>query len=430
MTTTISRIHGREVLDSRGQPTVEVEVWLGDELSGRAIVPSGASTGKAEALELRDGDPNRFDGRGVEKAVAKVNQVIAPELVGRDAADQEGLDQRLIDLDGSEQKTNLGANSILGVSLATAKATAKRLQLPLYAYFSRLAQLLPAKADSPTTPPVRSRLPRLMTNMISGGHHGGWNLDFQDFMAVPIGAPDLRTALVWLARIQSKLGELLRERGQETHLIADEGGYGPRLASNREAAELLVRAIEMARLRPGDQVSLAIDVAASHFYDAPYYELRVGSSARLGSVEVVDLLESFAGDFPILAIEDGLAEEDWPGWRELTRRIGERTLIVGDDLFATNPARLQRGIEAKAATAILIKPNQIGTLSETLQAIVAAKSAGLTTIVSARSGETEDSTISDLAVGTAADYIKIGALRRGERTAKYNRLLRISEEIR
>ena len=427
--TTITRIHAREVLDSRGRPTVEVDVFLGDDVFGRATVPSGASTGTAEALELRDGDPGRFDGRGVLRAVANVNEIIAPELVGCDASDQADIDDRLLELDGTPQKTHLGGNALLGVSLATACATARAMRSPLYIYISWLA----ASTDDPdgqTLDPVKAKLPLPMVNMISGGLHAGRNLDFQDFLIIPSGAGDYGQALEWITRVYARLGDVLRKAGYEGWLVGDEGGYGPRLKSNREAAELLVRAIQEAQLEPGEQVNIAVDVAASHFFDTPSYYLKCGGRATLGSSEMVDLIESLCEDFPIISVEDPLNEDDWAGWSELTSRIGDKVNVLGDDLLATNKERLQRAISDHAANAILIKPNQVGTLTETLETIQLARGAGFSFTVSARSGETEDTFIADLAVGTAADYIKIGSLVRGERTAKYNRLLRIAEELR
>jgi len=426
--TTITRIHAREVLDSRGQPTIEVDVFLGEGVCGRAIVPSGASTGTAEALELRDGDPQRYAGRGVLRAVASVNERIAPEMMGCDASDQSAIDQRLIDLDGTPQKNHLGGNATLGVSLAVCCATAQATRTPLHKYISWLA----ASTDDPdgqTLDPVQEKIPLPMVNMISGGLHAGKNLDFQDFLIIPRGAQSYHQGLEWITRVYRRLGEVLAKAGYEGWLVGDEGGYGPRMKSNREAAELIVRAIEDAKLRPGHDVQLAIDVAASHFFDTPSYYLRCGGAVTLGSSEMVDLVESLCRDFPVAVVEDPLAEDDWQGWRELTARIGESVRVMGDDLTATNCQRLQRAVAEHCANAILIKPNQVGTLSETLETLQAARSAGFTCTVSARSGETEDTFIADLAVGTAADYIKIGSIARGERTAKYNRLLRIAEEL-
>ena len=377
---------------------------------------------------MRDGDPDRFEGRGVLRAVANVNEIIAPELIGCDASNQLEIDKRLLELDGTPQKTELGGNALLGVSLATACATAKAMRSPLHTYISWLA----ASSDDPedqTLDPVKEKMPTPMVNMISGGLHAGRNLDFQDFLIIPTGAADYRQALEWIARVYVRLGKRLRDSGFEGWLIGDEGGYGPRLKSNRQAAELLVAAIEDAHLTPCEQVAIAVDVAASHFFDTPSYYLNCGGEATLGSSEMVDLIESLCNDFPIISVEDPLAEDDWQGWSDLTSRIGQQVNVLGDDLLATNEKRLQRAISERAANAILIKPNQVGTLTETLETIQLARSAGFSFTVSARSGETEDTFIADLAVGTAANYIKIGSLVRGERTVKYNRLLRIAEEL-
>jgi enolase len=423
----ISNVHAREVLDSRGQPTVMVEVACGDRARGAAIVPAGASTGKAEACELRDGDPKRYDGRGVRKAVAHVNEILAPAVVGRDANDQHGIDQLLCELDGTPQKSKLGANALLGVSLAVAHAAAAVAGVPLYRHLNELWRTTLREAGVTADPPCRMPLP--MTNMISGGLHAGGNLDFQDFLIMPVGAPNYAIGLEWIVRVYRRLGELLAQAGYEGRLVGDEGGFGPRLASNRAACELVVRAIEAAGLRPAADVNLALDVASSHFFDGERYRLRATGDERLTSQEMIDQLQELAGAFPITSIEDGLSEEDWTGWQELTRRLGSATQLVGDDLFATRSDRLQRGIELGAANAVLIKVNQIGTLSETLQTMAIARQAGYRCVVSARSGETEDTTIADLAVATAADQIKIGSIQRSERLAKYNRLLAIEEKL-
>ena len=425
----ITNIRAREVLDSRGRPTVEVDVHAAGGTFGRAIVPSGASTGAAEALELRDGDPSRYEGRGVLQAVANVNDLIAAELAGCDTTDQLAVDERLRQLDDTPQKTKLGANAMLGVSLAAAHAAAAADEVPLYRHFHRLIERL-ARETSMATRPVRGpTMPLPMTNMISGGLHAGGNLDFQDFLIMPVGAPDYRTALRWIVGVYERLGELLADGGYEGRLVGDEGGFGPRLAGNRQAAELVVRAVEAAHLRPGEDVTLALDVAASHFFDGGHYCLAATETARLTSDQMIDLLEEMVGAFPITSIEDGLAEEDWTGWQDLTRRLGNRVQLVGDDLFATNSDRLERGIDTQAANSVLIKMNQIGTVSETLRTVLLAESAGMAPVVSARSGETEDTSIADLAVGTSAGQIKIGSVARSERLAKYNRLLRIEEEI-
>jgi enolase len=416
----ISKIHAREVLDSRGKPTVEVEVACDDGSFGRAIVPSGASTGRAEALELRDVAVARFDGQGVLQAVANVNDLIAPELAGQDAADQFGCDAILLQLDDSPQKSQLGGNALLGVSLAVAHAAAAADNISLYAHVNRL---LATDRPSPA-------LPLPMTNMISGGLHAGGNLDFQDVLITPVGAPDYRTGLEWTVRVYWRLGQLLTDAGFEGRLVGDEGGYGPRLESNQQAVEFVVRAIEAAELRPGNDVTLALDVAATHFYESDgAYQLATERDARLSSSDMIDRLEAWVDEFPITSIEDGLAEEDWAGWRALTERLGDRVQLVGDDLFTTNEARVRKGIELGVANSVLIKVNQIGTLTETFQTIRAAREAGYSIVVSARSGETEDATIADLAVGVGADQIKIGSIVRSERLAKYNQLLRIAETL-
>jgi enolase len=417
----ISRILAREVLDSRGNPTVEAEVYIGDT-RGRAIVPSGASTGAAEAFELRDAAQARYDGRGVRQAVANIRDTIAPALVGRDALDHRAIDAKLVELDGTSDKRNLGGNALLAVSLATAHAAAAARRVALYRHLHDLARQADPAAPQP-------RMPVPMVNMISGGLHAGGNLDFQDFLAIPAGAEDIAVGLEWMVRVHRRLGKLLADAGFEGRLVADEGGFGPRLASNRQAVEFLVRAVEAADLRPGRDVTIALDLAATHFYDGRNYRMRATGDSRLSSDEMIDALVALVDEFPITSIEDPLAEEDWPGWQKLTGRLGRRVRLVGDDLFATNVERLRRGIQLGAANAILIKPNQIGTLSETLEAIRAARAAGYSHIISARSGETEDTTIADLAVATAADAIKIGSVHRGERLAKYNQLLRIAEEL-
>lgn len=422
----ISRIHAREVLDSRGQPTIEVEITNSDGSHGSAMVPSGASTGKAEAQELRDGNPARYDGRGVLKAVANVDKILGPALIGYDPADQPAVDEWLCGLDGTPQKSKLGANALLGVSLAVAHAAAAAAKIPLYRHLHELWQRVASQSGADASD---CRMPLPMSNMVSGGLHAGGNLDFQDFLIMPVGAPTYSEGLEWIVRVYRRLGELLAASGYEGRLVADEGGFGPRLPDNRSAADFIVQAIERAGLRPGDDVTLAIDVASSHFFDGSHYRLSATGDERLTSRQMIEQLEKLAADFPIQSIEDGLAEDDWSGWTELTRRLGEKVQLVGDDLFATNPGRIRRGIDERAANAVLIKLNQIGTLSETFQAMAVARSAGYRCVVSARSGETEDSTIADLAVATAADQIKIGSIQRSERLSKYNRLLTIEEEL-
>ena len=413
----IARIHAREVLDSRGNPTVEVELTLGGGGSGRAIVPSGASTGRHEALELRDGDPERYAGRGVRQAVDNVNDVIGPHICAGevDARDQTGLDDLLRALDGTPNKSNLGANAILGVSLAAARAAADGLREPLYRYLG----------DGRT--PV---LPLPMVNIISGGQHSNWSLDLQDFLAIPVGASSYSQALEWCGAVYRGMRSLLEQRGILPGGVADEGGFGPVLPANRDALELMADAIHLAGLKPGvgDDVAIGLDVAATEFFQAGLYRLhREGRNLTTG--DMVEMLAGWAEAYPVVSIEDGLAEDDWEGWQALNARIGERVQLIGDDLFTTNPQRLQMGIERGAANAVLVKPNQIGTLTETLEVVSMAQAAGFLPVISARSGETEDSTIADLAVGTAAGQIKIGSLTRSERLAKYNRLLRMEDEL-
>ena len=418
----IHRIVAREVLDSRGNPTVEAEVHVHGGAWGRAIVPSGASTGAAEAHELRDGDAARYEGRGVRRAVAHVMETIAPALVGCDPVDQQAVDRQLLALDDTPQKTRLGANALLAVSLAAAHAAAVVRRVPLYRHLNDLFREIDPAAPTP-------RMPVPMINMISGGLHAGGNLDFQDFLILPMGADGLAAGLEWSVRIYRQLGRLLAESGFEGRLVGDEGGYGPRLTSNAQAAEFVVRAIEAADLQPGRDVTLAIDVASTHFFDGQRYRLAATGEARLTSEQMIEQLAELVERFPITSIEDGLAEDDWPGWQQLTARLGSRVKLVGDDLFATSALRLERGIDLGAANSVLIKVNQIGTLSETLETIRLARAHGYAYVVSARSGETEDCTIADLAVATAADSIKIGSIVRGERLAKYNQLLRIAEEL-
>ena len=413
----ISRIHAREILDSRGKPTVEAEVHLAGGVIGRASVPSGASTGAAEAYELRDGEANWYDGLGVRRAVENVRTIIGLALKGVSAADQEGVDRRMIELDGTPQKSKLGANAVLAVSLATARAASLAAGTSLFRYLTEISD-----GNAP-------RMPLPMVNMISGGKHAGGNLDFQDVLIIANGAAEYCTQLEWIVRVYRRLGRLLNEAGYEGNLIGDEGGYGPRLKSNREAVEFVVRAVEAADLQPGRDVSIALDVAASHFHKDGGYFLAAEKGQRLTSSQLIDRLEQWINEFPIVSIEDGLAESDWSGWQELTVRLGRRVKLVGDDLFATNEKLLQRGINERVANAVLIKVNQIGTLTETFHTMRLARRHGYTCIVSARSGETEDDFLADLAVGTAADYIKIGSVVRSERLAKYNRLLRIAEEL-
>lgn len=424
----IDSIQARAVFDSRGYPTVEVEVGCSGGARGRAIVPSGASTGKHEALELRDRDPTRYSGMGVSKAIRHVEQVIAPELVGQTVQDQSGIDRRMFELDGTPSKSRLGANAILGVSLACAHAAAAAERLELFEYLALLWQPLLNDIGAPDQD-SSFRLPMPMVNMISGGRHAGGNLDFQDFLIIPLGAQSFRQALEWSVHIYHALGKVLNDRGYESTLIGDEGGYGPRLNANREAVGLLLDAIGAAGLRAGRDVSIALDVASSEFWTEGNYRTIAGGERSLLASELVEEYAAWAADYPIVSIEDGCAEDDWEGWDLLTRRLGQKLQLVGDDLFVTNSARLAEGIRRGVANAILVKLNQIGTLSETLEVIAQAKRAGYHAIVSARSGETEDTTIAHLAVATSAGQIKIGSVARGERLAKYNELLRIEDAL-
>jgi enolase len=414
----ISKIHAREVLDSRGKPTVEVEVTCSDGAFGRAIVPSGASTGQAEAVELRDAHLSWYEGQGVQQAVDNVNTKLGPALLGHHADDQQAIDTRLLELDPSPQKSNLGGNALLGISLAIAHAAAAAQRIPLYRHINNLF------------PALSPAMPLPMTNMISGGLHAGGNLDFQDVLITPVGAVDYRIGLEWIVRVYRRLGELLTRAGYEGRLVGDEGGYGPRLESNRQAVEFVVQAIEAAKLRAGEDITIALDVAATHFlqHDGSY-RLATERDSTLTSAEMIDRLDAWVAEFPITSIEDGLAEEDWDGWQELTRRLGDRVQLVGDDLFTTNEHRITKGIDLGVGNSVLIKVNQIGTLTEALRAISVARIAGYSLVVSARSGETEDTTIADLAVGVAAEQIKIGSIVRSERLAKYNQLLRIAEDF-
>jgi enolase len=414
----IARVFAREVLDSRGRPTVEVEVTTDSGHFGRAIVPSGASTGSAEALELRDGDLNWYDGDGVGRAVTNVNETIGPALCGLDARDQTAIDVKLLGLDSTPQKSELGANAVLGASLAAAHAGAAAAKVPLYRHLNKLV-----------TPRVEPRMPLPMINMISGGLHAGGNLDFQDVLISPHGAPSYRVGLEWAVRIYRRLGRLLSDEGYEGRLVGDEGGYGPRLESNRQAVEFVVRAIETAGLRPGNDVSIALDVAATHFFDGEGYRLASEGGHCLTAGHMIDRLAAWVDEFPIHSIEDGLAEDDWAGWQSLCARLRGKVRLVGDDLLATNPARVKKAIELGAATAVLVKMNQIGTLTETFDTIRVAREAGLALVISARSGETEDTSLADLAVAAAGEQIKIGSIVRSERLAKYNRLLRIEGEL-
>jgi enolase len=408
--TAIESIQAREILDSRGRPTIEAQLYLANGVVGLAQVPSGASTGSFEAHELRDGDNSRYGGKGVLKAVDNVEQKIAPALIDLDAIDQALIDRTMIDLDGSPNKSNLGANAILGVSLATAKAAAETLGLPLYRYLGgTLANVLPVP----------------MMNVINGGSHADNNVDIQEFMIVPVGAPSFKEALRWGAEVFASLAKVLKDKNLLTG-VGDEGGFAPNLGSNQEALDLLMMAIEKAGYKPGEQVALALDVAASEFYkDGQYTYDGVAHSPT----ELIDYLDGLVSQYPIVSIEDGLHEDDWDSWVALTEKLGSKIQLVGDDLFVTNRTRLQKGIDLKASNSILIKLNQIGSLTETLDTIDLGKRNSYRSVISHRSGETEDTTIADLAVATRAGQIKTGSLCRSERVAKYNRLLRIEDQL-
>jgi enolase len=410
---TIAALKAREILDSRGNPTLECDCLLESGALGRAAVPSGASTGEHEAVELRDGDKSRYGGKGVQRAVASVHETIAPKLLGMDAFDQAGVDRMLIALDGTPNKGRLGANALLGVSLACAHACARALEIPLYRHLGGV--------DART-------LPVPLMNVLNGGKHADNNVDLQEFMIVPHAAPSFREALRWATEVFHTLAAVLRKRKLST-AVGDEGGFAPNLESNEAALQALVEAIQQAGYRPGEQIALALDPAASEFYKAGSYVLAGEGGRKLSSAEMVDYYAGLCERYPIVSIEDGLAEDDWDGWALLTKKLGARIQLVGDDLFVTNVERLTRGIRAGVANSILIKVNQIGTLTETLAAIRCAGEAAYTSVISHRSGETEDVTIADLAVATGAGQIKTGSLSRTDRIAKYNQLLRIEEEL-
>jgi len=410
--TIISDIYAREILDSRGNPTVEVEVWTESGGYGRAAVPSGASTGEFEAVELRDGDKDRYLGKGVENAVANVNEIIAPELFGVDSTNQVMLDQIMIELDGTKNKSKLGANAILGVSMACAKAAADTLGLPLFQYLGGVnAKTLPVP----------------MMNILNGGEHADNNVDIQEFMVMPVGAKSFKEALKIGAEIYHNLKKVLQEKGLGTG-VGDEGGFAPNLSSNEEALKTIIEAIEKAGYKPGDDVVLALDVAASEIYDKESKKYKFAGEGKEFTVEkLVDFYEELVEKYPIISIEDGLDEEDWEGWKLFTERLGGKIQLMGDDLFVTNVERLKRGIEEGIGNSILIKLNQLGTITETLDAIEMAKTAGYTAVVSHRSGETSDYTIADLVIATNAGQIKTGAPARSDRVAKYNQLLRLED---
>ena len=410
--TAIIDIHGREILDSRGNPTVEVDVLLDDGSFGRAAVPSGASTGAHEAVELRDGDKKRYLGKGVLKAVAAVNGEISDRLLGLDAEDQRDIDLAMIELDGTENKSRLGANAILGVSLAAAKAAANARGLPLYSYIGGVSAHV---------------LPVPMMNIINGGEHADNPIDFQEFMVMPVGAPTLAEAVRWGSEIFHTLKKGLHDKGLAT-AVGDEGGFAPNLASTRAALDFIMESIKKAGFKPGKDVALALDCAATEFFKKGKYEIS-GEGLSLSPLEMADYLAKLCDDYPIRSIEDGMGEDDFAGWKALTDKIGHKVQLVGDDLFVTNPKRLTMGIGKGLANSLLVKVNQIGTLSETLEAVSIAQRNGYTAVMSHRSGETEDATIADLAVATNCGQIKTGSLARSDRLAKYNQLIRIEEEL-
>ena len=409
----IAGIIGREVLDSRGNPTVEAEVTLGSGAVGRAIVPSGASTGEHEAVELRDGDKKRYVGKGVQKAVSNVNGEIAEALDNMDVVDQRGIDQKMIELDGTENKGRLGANAILAVSMAVARAAASEYDMPLYRYLGG------AGANT---------LPVPMMNILNGGAHADNNVDFQEFMVMPVGARTFSEALRWGVEVFHTLKGVLKKRGYNT-AVGDEGGFAPSLKSNVEAIEVVLEAIQQAGYKPGQQIAIALDPAASEFFQDGEYVFKKSDKSSRGPEEMAHFWTKWASDYPIVSIEDGLAEDDWNGWKTLSKEVGRKIQLVGDDLFVTNTKRLQEGINKGVANSILIKVNQIGTVSETLDAIDLARRNGYTSVISHRSGESEDTFIADLAVATGAGQIKTGSASRTDRIAKYNQLLRIEEEL-
>ena len=410
--TAIIDVHARQILDSRGNPTVEVDILLDDGSMGRAAVPSGASTGAHEAVELRDGDKTRYLGKGVTKAIAAVNGEIAQTILGFDAEDQRDLDRMMIELDGTPNKARLGANAILGVSLAAAKAAAAARGLPLYSYVGGVSAHV---------------LPVPMMNIINGGEHADNPIDFQEFMIVPVGAPTLAEAVRWGSEVFHTLKKGLHDKGLAT-AVGDEGGFAPNLASTRAALDFIMASIEQAGFKPGSEVALALDCAATEFFRGGKYEIS-GENLSLSPVAMADYLAALAADYPIISIEDGMSEDDFEGWKAVTDKLGKTVQLVGDDLFVTNPERLRMGIGKGLANSLLVKVNQIGTLSETLEAVSIAHRAGYTAVMSHRSGETEDSTIADLAVATNCGQIKTGSLARSDRLAKYNQLIRIEEEL-
>ncbi len=411
--TGITEVKGREILDSRGNPTIEVDVTLACGVTGRAAVPSGASTGEHEAVELRDGDPKRYLGRGVKKAVQNVNRIIAPKLKGKDALEQQQLDSLMIRLDGTVNKGKLGANAILGCSIAAARAVSAALEIPFYRYLGGVqANLLPVP----------------MMNILNGGSHADNNVDLQEFMVMPVGAKRFSEALRMGAEVFHALKAILKKKGYNT-AVGDEGGFAPNLSSNEEAVEVILEAIFRAGYKPGREVALALDPAASEFYEKGKYVFRKSDGSKKSPARMVEYYENLVRQYPIISIEDGMAEDDWKGWAIMTEKLGKKIQLVGDDLFVTNTKRLQMGIDRKVTNSILIKLNQIGTLTETFEAMEMARRAGYTSVVSHRSGETEDTTIADLVVAAGTGQIKTGSASRSERIAKYNRLLRIEEEL-
>jgi len=411
--TVIVEVHGREVLDSRGNPTVEAEVFLSSGVMGRAIVPSGASTGEHEAVELRDGDKGRYLGKGVQKAVENINTEIADALEEMDASDQRMLDQAMIELDGTENKGRLGANAILAVSMAAARAVANTYEVPLYRYLGGVNA---------------SIIPLPMMNILNGGAHADSNVDFQEFMVMPVGAPSFSEALRWGVETFHTLKGVLKKKGYNT-AVGDEGGFAPSLKSNEEAIELVVEAIQAAGYKPGEQIAIALDPAASEFFQDGKYVFKKSDKSVKTSEEMVKYWANWVNKYPIVSLEDGFAEDDWKGWKLFTDEVGSKIQLVGDDLFVTNVKRLQQGIDTKTANSILIKVNQIGTVTETLDCIELGRRNGYTSVISHRSGESEDSFIADLAVATGAGQIKTGSASRTDRIAKYNQLLRIEEEL-
>lgn len=413
----IASIHAQEILDSRGNPTIETTLTLENGITATAAVPSGASTGSREALELRDGDSTRYGGKGVLKAVTNVNEVIAKEIVGMEVEDQAGIDNKMLSMDGTEMKSSLGANAILSVSMAVTKAAASTNNMPLYAY---VAKLFNRPSDSYV-------MPVPMMNVLNGGKHALKSTDMQEFMIMPIGAPSIQEAVRWGSEVFQALGKILKEMGQAT-TVGDEGGYAPSLPTNQTPLELIIKAIQKCGYEPGKDIAIALDPASTEFFEEGMYQLKT-ENRQLSSEEMIDLYTKWVEEFPIVSLEDGLAEEDWDGWVKLTAALGKKIQIVGDDLFVTNPKWVKKGIDMDAGNSVLVKVNQIGTITETIETINIAREAGMTAVVSHRSGETEDTFIADFVVGAGTGQIKTGSLSRSERIAKYNRLMRIEREL-